>query len=91
MENFDSIMDSYEILSALGGLLQLILVITKKAKNNFLMAIGVLMDAVGLSGMSFGYFLKNEPAIGYGCIAGLIVDIAFVVYIIYKDEHPKKN
>ena len=91
MENFNDIMDGYEMLSALGGLLQLLLVITRQAKNNILMAVGVLMDAVGLSGMSFGYFLKGEPAIGYGCIVGLIVDIAFVIYIIYRDEHPKNN
>ena len=82
-------MDSYELLSTVGGLLQLVLVIMRRANNNIWMAFGLLMDAVGLSGMSFGYYLKDEPGIAAGCIIGLILDSAFVIYIIYRDENPK--
>jgi len=86
----NDMMDSYSVLSVVGGLLQVILLITRRT-NNCLMALGLIMDAVGLSGLSFGHFLLGEPGAAITDIICFTLDIAFVLYIIYRDEHPKKQ
>ncbi len=85
----NDMIDSYSVLSVVGGLLQVILLVTRRT-NNCLMALGLIMDAVGLSGLSFGHFLLGEPGAAISDIICFTLDIAFVLYIIYRDEHPKQ-
>ncbi|MBR3248959.1 hypothetical protein IKF89_02930 [Candidatus Saccharibacteria bacterium] len=84
-----SLMTVYEWLSGIGGLLQLGLFLLRRT-NNILMALGVLLDAIGLAGMSFGLFLQGENLFAAFSLITIVLDVAFVLYIIYKDEHPKK-
>ena len=84
-----SLLTVYEWLSGIGGVLQLGLFLLRRT-NNLLMVLGVLLDAIGLAGMSFGFILQGENMFAAGSLITIILDVAFVLYIIYKDEHPEK-
>ena len=91
MEKIQSVMEGYEILSGIGGVFQIVLLLTRRVKDiNILLTMGVIMDAIGLSGMSFSHILKGEPLYAIFDIAGLLFDIAFILYIIYRDEYKTK-
>ena len=89
MEAIGNLMTAYEIISGIGCVVQIALILLKRT-NNILLTLGLLMDAVGLSGMSFGYLLSGEPLFAFFCIAGLVLDVAFILWILYKEEHPQK-
>ena len=84
-----SLLTVYEWLSGIGGVLQVGLFLLRRT-NNILMALGVLLDAIGLAGMSFGFFLQGENLFAACSIITIVIDVVFVLYIIYKDEHPEK-
>jgi len=85
-----SLLTVYEWLSGIGGVLQLGLFLLRRT-NNILMALGVLMDAIGLAGMSFGFILQGENLFAACSLVTIVLDVAFVLYIIYKDEHPSRQ
>ena len=89
MEEIVSLLTIYEWLSGIGGVLQVGLILLKRT-NNLLMALGVLLDAIGLAGMSFGFILQGEKLFAAGSLITIVLDVAFVLFIIYKDEHPQK-
>ena len=89
MEEIVSLLTIYEWASGIGGVLQVSLILLKRT-NNLLMALGVLLDAIGLAGMSFGFILQGEKLFAAGSLLVIVLDVAFVLYIIYKDEHPQK-
>lgn len=90
MELLGTLMIIYEVLSGIGGVLQITLILLRRT-NNILLALGLLLDAIGLSGMCCGHLLSGQPMFALGDIAVMIIDIAYILYIIYKDEHPQAN
>ncbi|MBR2855397.1 hypothetical protein IKE99_00415 [Candidatus Saccharibacteria bacterium] len=85
-----SLMDAYEALSVIGGVLQMVLFILKR-KNNILLTLGMIMDAIGLTGVSFGHIIRREYGLAICDFVAIVLDVIFVLYIIYRDEHPKKG
>ena len=90
MEEIANLMTVYEWVSGIGGVLQLVLFLFRRT-NNLLMALGVLMDAIGLAGMSFGFILQGENLFAASALITIVLDVVFVLYIIYRDEHPKPS
>lgn len=89
MEEIVSLLTIYEWASGIGGVLQISLLLLRRT-NNLLMVLGVLLDAIGLAGMSFGFILQGENIFAVCSLVTIVLDVAFVLYIIYKDEHPQK-
>lgn len=79
----------YEWASGIGGMLQIGLLLLRRT-NNLLMVLGVLLDAIGLAGMSFGFILQGENIFAVFSLVTIVLDVAFILYIVYKDEHPQK-
>ena len=90
MRTIVNLMGVFEFLSVFGGVMQMVLFILKR-RNNILLTLGLILDAVGLTGMSFGHILRREYGIVICNFITIALDTAFILYIIYRDEHPKKS
>ncbi|MBR3052212.1 hypothetical protein IKG60_01145 [Candidatus Saccharibacteria bacterium] len=88
MENLGTLMTVYEIVSGVGSFLQIALVVLKRP-NNILLIFGLLLDVVSLSGMSCGHILSGKPLFAVLEIAAVVLDVAFILHILYKEKHPQ--
>ena len=90
VETLGTLMIIYEVLSAVGGVIQIALVILRRT-NNVLLILAMILDAISLSGMSTGLILKGEPLNAGLSLGAILLDVAFIMYIVYREEHPKEK
>lgn len=89
LEALENLMIAYEIISGIGGVLQIVLLIMRR--KGLLLIFGLLLDVVSLSGMSCGHIITGEPLLAIVDITTVILDVAFIVYILYREKHPKEK
>lgn len=88
-EMLGTLMLIYEILSGVGGIIQITLVLLRRT-NNILLVLAMILDAVSLSGLSCGHILNGEPFYAFLGLFTIAIDVAFILYIFYREEHPKE-
>ena len=88
MEFLNGIMDTYEVISGIGIMIQVVLIISRRANNTF-MTLGVTLDAVGLSGMACVYAVRGDQTMAIIHLVIMLVDVAYVMYITYREGHPR--
>ena len=88
LDTLSKLMSVYEIASTVGIVLQIVLLILRKT-DNFLLILGLLLDSISLSGMSCGHILSDQPLYAVMDIITVILDVAFILYILYREKHPK--
>ena len=88
MEFLNEIMNVYEVISGIGILIQVVLILSRRT-NNVLMTLGVTLDAVGLSGMACVYAVRGDQATAIAHLAIMMIDVAYVMYIAYREGHPR--
>ena len=90
MEMLGTLMSIYEVLSGVGGVIQIALILLRRT-NNILLILAMLLDAISLSGMSCGFAISGEPLFAILSLGAIFLDVAFILYIVYREEHPKEK
>lgn len=88
MEILENLMSVYETISGIGILIQVVLIVSRRANSTF-MTLGVTLDAVGLSGMACVYAVRGDQTMAIIHLAIMLVDVAYVMYITYREGHPR--
>ena len=88
MEFLNEIMNVYEVISGIGILIQVVLIVSRRANSTF-MTLGVTLDAVGLSGMACVYAVRGDQTMAIIHLVIMLVDVAYVMFITYREGHPR--